>query len=103
MKTDFVTMTTILKIYFGRYLKKEVRRVCNVGLQMKMILKGSEVELVNFMKTEPSHDDDLKFYLLNHQSCWHMTAEPCYTMYKKSLIPKINESDDEFHQINKLQ
>lgn len=101
MKTDFVTMTTILKIYFRRYLKKEVRRVCNVGLQMKMILKGSEVELVNFMKTEPPHD--LKFYLLNHQSCWHMTAEPCYIMYKKSLITKINESDDEFHQINKLQ
>lgn len=74
MKTDFVTMTTILKISFRRYLKKEVRRVCNVGLhvQMKMILKGSEVELVNFMKTEPPHD--LKFYLLNHQSCWHMTA-----------------------------
>lgn len=101
MKTDFVTMTTILKIYFRRYLKKEDMRVCNVGLQMKMILKGSEVELVNFMKTEPPHD--LKFYLLNHQSCWHMTAEPCYTMYKKSLIPKINESDDKFHQINKLQ
>lgn len=101
MKTDFVTMTTVLKISFRRYLKKEVRRVCNVGLQMKMILKGSEVELVNFMKTEPPHD--LKFYSLNHQSCWHMTAKPCYTMYKKSLIPKINESDDEFHQINKLQ
>lgn len=65
MKTDFVTMTTILKIYLRQYLKNEFRRVCNVGLQMKMILKGSEVELVNFMKTEPPHD--LKFYSLNHQ------------------------------------
>lgn len=41
-------MTTVLKISFRRYLKKEVRRVCNVGLQMKMILKGSEVEISEF-------------------------------------------------------